>query len=174
MLCTESSWHPKVNSQFILVSLNWPTKALAEVLGLEELVQSLESGNFIRERAPGNIVSSHSPERVMGREWTGSHPEPLPSWALQSQWSLLPETSLQIAFLFEQVSYFAWYVTIFSQWPGGICWNAGVCCQGKQMQEDFPEVGWRRGGKLGGKWEVGWVGGGTEWYSSVERRSNIE
>lgn len=25
-------------------------------------------------------------------------------------------------------------------WSGGICSNAGVCCQGKGMQEDLAEV----------------------------------
>lgn len=39
-----------------------------------------------------------------------------------------------------------------SPWPGDICWNAGVGCQAKQMQEDPPVVGEER--KMGTEWEV--------------------
>lgn len=40
-------------------------------------------------------------------------------------------------------------VAICSQWPGDICWNADVCCQAKQMQEDLPE--WGRRDRVGGR-----------------------
>lgn len=46
-------------------------------------------------------------------------------------------------FPFAQGSCFAWCVAICRQWPGDICWNADVCCQAKQRQEDLPKRGGR-------------------------------
>lgn len=103
-----------------------------------------ESRSSMRQPGPENIVLiSQTGRRVTGsvRKWLRGTCLTKRSPAIL--WSLLPEPSVQIAFPFEQV-YFAEYVAIFPQWPGGMWWNAGVCCQAKQMQEDLPGGwGWR-------------------------------